>query len=674
MAKQIFQIIYLSSALFVLLMTVTHCEQAVDLKSNGADTTYYDVVFRESKAGVYKKWQQGVGSYGYYYTYTDRGRGPVLSEQITLDNNHFIKSQSISGLNYLKDSVYEYFEVNGNRAQWINSAGKDQGEFLSEALYFRYDGTPASYEILAQVLMKAEKKSVKLYPKGLVTLMQKYPITLGDSISTQLLMIKGLDMNPVYLWLTNHALIGKIAGNLHIIRTDFQGYRKEMKVIQDSLENQYLFQLATDLSQEIDDLIIKNVNIFTAEATLKRNQDVWVRKDKIKAIAPSIQSSVYGKDARIIDGTGKTLMPGMFDMHTHNTKFRGALHLAGGVTSVRDLANNKQVKALSHQFNSNQIIGPRIVTFCGIIDGPGPFANQRNVVENLDEGLAEIQVYKDLGYQQIKLYSSIKPAWVKPMADKAHQLGMRVSGHIPAYMTASQAIDAGYNEIQHMNMLFLNFISDTIDTRTPLRFTMVANHGAKLDLSSPEYLTFVKQLKAHQILIDPTLSIFENMFVATKGMPSPTYEMIVDRLPLINQRSYYKGGLPKPLDGSNRYMVAHERMLDVVYDLYQKGVDIVPGTDGLPGFLYHRELELFVKSGIPIKEVLKMATIKSAVITGVADAYGSIEVGKQADLILISGNPLERISDIRKVLWTTQGGYLYEAEALYASMGIDKFN
>jgi|TARA_B110000037_G_scaffold138739_1_gene156972 imidazolonepropionase-like amidohydrolase len=674
MAKQIFQIIYLSSALFVLLMTVTHCEQAVDLKSNGADTTYYDVVFRESKAGVYKKWQQGVGSYGYYYTYTDRGRGPVLSEQITLDNNHFIKSQSISGLNYLKDSVYEYFEVNGNRAQWINSAGKDQGEFLSEALYFRYDGTPASYEILAQMLMKAEKKSVKLYPKGLVTLMQKYPITLGDSISTQLLMIKGLDMNPVYLWLTNHALIGKIAGNLHIIRTDFQGYRKEMKVIQDSLENQYLFQLATDLSQEIDDLIIKNVNIFTAEATLKRNQDVWVRKDKIKAIAPSIQSSVYGKDARIIDGTGKTLMPGMFDMHTHNTKFRGALHLAGGVTSVRDLANNKQVKALSHQFNSNQIIGPRIVTFCGIIDGPGPFANQRNVVENLDEGLAEIQVYKDLGYQQIKLYSSIKPAWVKPMADKAHQLGMRVSGHIPAYMTASQAIDAGYNEIQHMNMLFLNFMSDTIDTRTPLRFTMVANHGAKLDLSSPEYLTFVKQLKAHQILIDPTLSIFENMFVATKGMPSPTYEMIVDRLPLINQRSYYKGGLPKPLDGSNRYMVAHERMLDVVYDLYQKGVDIVPGTDGLPGFLYHRELELFVKSGIPIKEVLKMATIKSAVITGVADAYGSIEVGKQADLILISGNPLERISDIRKVLWTTQGGYLYEAEALYASMGIDKFN
>ena len=672
--KQILQITYLPLLLFVMIMTFTHCEQMTGVKSIAVDTTYYDVIFRESKAGVYKKWQQGSGSYSYYYTYTDRGRGPVLSEQITLDNNGFIKSQSISGVNYLKDSVYEHFEVNGNLAQWTNSAGKDQGEFSSDALYFRYDGTPASYEILAQGLMNVENKSVELYPKGSVTLMQKNPIILGDSITTQLLMIKGLDMNPVYLWLTEQALIGKITGNLHIIRTDFQDYRKEMKVIQDSLENEYLFQLATDLSQEIDDLIIKNVNIFTVEATLKRNQDVWVHKDKIRAIVPSTQSSEYGDDARIIDGTGKTLMPGMFDMHTHNTKFRGALHLAGGITSVRDLANNKEVKALSHQFNSNQIIGPRIVAFCGIIDGPGPFANQRNVVENLDEGLAEVQAYNDLGYQQIKLYSSIKPEWVKPMADKAHQLDMRVSGHIPAYMTASQAIDAGYNEIQHMNMLFLNFMSDTIDTRTPLRFTMVANHGAKLDLSSSAYLTFVKQLKAHQILIDPTLSIFENMFVATKGIPSPTYEMIVDRLPLINQRSYYKGGLPKPVDGSNRYDLAHERMLDVVYDLYKKGVAIVPGTDGLPGFLYHRELELFVKAGIPVHEVLKMATINAAEITGVAEAYGSIEVGKQADLILISGNPLERISDIRNVLWTTQGGYMYEAEALYASMGIKNFN
>ena len=197
--KQKFQITYLPLLLFVMIMIFTHCEQMTGVKSIGVDTTYYDVIFRESKAGVYKKWQQGSGSYGYYYTYTDRGRGPVLSEHIILDNNGFIKSQSISGVNYLKDSVYEHFEVNDNQAQWTNSTGKDQVEFSSDALYFRYDGTPASYEILAQGLMNVENKSVELYPKGSVTLMQKNSIILGDSITTQLLMIKGLDMNPVYL-------------------------------------------------------------------------------------------------------------------------------------------------------------------------------------------------------------------------------------------------------------------------------------------------------------------------------------------------------------------------------------------------------------------------------------------------------------------------------------------
>jgi len=433
-----------------------------------------------------------------------------------------------------------------------------------------------------------------------------------------------------------------------------------------------LIEIAKRLTHEISTAVIQNVNVFTAQGTLLMNQDVYVEGSIIASINPTSQKQV--SDAvTIIDGTGQTLMPGMFDMHTHNNKFRGSLYLAGGVTSVRDLANNKQVKALSEQFNKNEIIGPRIVTFCGIIDGPGPFANQRNAINNLEEGLAEIQAYKDLGYQQIKLYSSIKPEWVEPMVAKAHKLGMRVSGHIPAYMTASQAINQGYNEIQHINMLMLNFMSDTIDTRTPLRFTMVARYGADLDLTSVEYLEFVDLLKSKDILVDPTISIFENMFISEKGEPSPTYEKIIKRLPLINQRGFYSGGLPKIPGKENLYVASFNKMLEVVYDLYSRGVSIVPGTDGLPGFLYHRELELYVRSGIPAAEVLIMATIKSAELTGVSADFGSIEVGKQADLILIEGNPIEDISDIRKIAWTMKAGNLYYAKELYGSMGIKHF-
>ena len=114
-------------------------------------------------------------------------------------------------------------------------------------------------------------------------------------------------------------------------------------------------------------------------------------------------------------------------------------------------------------------------------------------------------------------------------------------------------------------------------------------------------------------------------------------------------------------------------MLDVIYDIYKSGIDIVPGTDGMPGFLYHRELELYVEAGIPASEVLRLATIKSAQIVGRDDHFGSIEVGKMADLILVDGNPVNDISDIRRVEWTIKGSHLYYAKELYNSMGIQHF-
>ena len=647
------------------------CDSQMQSHQGDSDTTRYEVVFRESNAGIFKKWNTGSNSFGFYYTYTDRGRGPMLFEEISTNDQNFITSHTISGVNYLKDSVNEYFEGSTSTAKWDNPGGKSEGSFSGQELYFRYDGSPASYEILARLLLASDNQKISLYPQGEVELINDYSLNLEDEFGANLLMIKGLGMNPSFLWMKDNQMIARISGNLHVVRDDLSSLRPKMKVLQDSIEDNYLIEVAKNLTHKVNKTVIQNVNVFTADGSLLSNQDVLVNETKIEAISPTGGSVPDG--VVIIDGTGKTLMPGMFDMHTHNSKFRGSLHIAGGVTSTRDLANNKQVMSLSEQFSSNEIIGPNIVTFCGIIDGPGPFANQRNAINNLAEGLAEIQVYKDLGYQQIKLYSSIKPEWVKPMIDKAHGLGMRVSGHIPAYMTASQAIELGYNEIQHINMLFLNFLSDTIDTRQPLRFTMVAKHGADLDLNSDEYQDFVKLLKSKDILVDPTISIFENMFISQKGERSPTYDKIIDRMPLIAQRGFYSGGLPKAPGKEDRNQEAFDKMLEVVFDLYNQGVAIVPGTDGLPGFLYHRELELYVRAGIPAAEVLKMATIKSAMITGVSDAYGSIAVGKNADLILIDGNPLDDISDIRKVELTMKGGNLFYAEELYGSMGIKHF-
>lgn len=658
--------------LCLAISLITACKETPLSDNDSQEKTIYEVVFRENLAGTYEKWSTGENSFRFQYAYTDRGRGPELSEEIQLNAQHYITAQSIEGVNYRKATVEEKFSIDGASATWTNPKGEDKAEYDPKKLYFRYDGSPAIHEILAQLLLKSEDKKVNLYPSGQAELVEQFPFQLSNEKAVKLLMIRGLDMNPSFLWMMGDQMVGKISNNLHVVRKDLSALRLEMKDLQDQVEDEYLIDVAKRLTHELDQVVIKNVNVFTSDGNLLLNRDVWVENQIISAIHSAGQKE-DPSDGLIVDGTGKTLLPGLFDMHTHNTKFRGILHLAGGVTSVRDLANNKQLKDLSAQFDSNEILGPRILTFCGIIDGSGPFANQRNVVDNLEEGLAEIQVYKDLGYQQIKLYSSIRPEWVTPLVDKAHGLGMRVSGHIPAYMTATQAINQGYNEIQHMNMLFLNFLSDTIDTRTPLRHTMPAQHGADLDLQSKEYLDFIDLLKSKQILVDPTLAIFENMYVAKKGEASPTYSKIADRLPVMNQRRFYSGGLQKSGEKVQRYKDSFDKMLAVLLDLFKKDIPIVPGTDGLPGFLYHRELELYAEAGIPAAEVLQLATIKSAVITGVEDKLGSIEVGKKADLVLIDGNPLVDMSDIRKVEWTMKEGKLYYAKELYNSMGIRHF-
>jgi hypothetical protein len=665
----------MKSLLYITLLAIcitSACSESTKQSNGVSDKIIYEVVFRENLSGSYEKWGTGNNSFEYYYTYADRGRGPENSESITLNEQNYITAQSITGVNYRKSPVDERFTSKGNTASWKNTMEESEGDFDGSKLYFRHSGSPAIYEILAQLLIASDNKKVDLFPEGQAELVKKIPLELSDGTSLDLLMIKGLGMNPTYIWMKGTQMVGHIDGNLHIIKKDLSSMRLEMKGLQDDIEDENLIEIAKKVSHKVDKVLIQNVNVFNADGTILLGQDVLVDGLNISKINPTGKIAI-SDNANVIDGSGKTLLPGMFDMHTHNDKFRGLLHLAGGVTSVRDLANNKQLKELAAQFESNEILGPQIVTYCGIIDGPGEFANQRNVVQNLEEGLAEIQDYKNLGYQQIKIYSSIKPEWVLPLTEKAHELGMRVSGHIPAYMTATQAINQGFDEIQHINMLFLNFLSDTIDTRTPLRHTMPALHGADLDLNSAAYLDFVDLLKSKDILVDLTVAIFENMYVSQKGEPSPTFDRIINRLPLMNQRSHYSGGLKKEGKLKERYKASFEKMLNVIYDLFKRDIKIVPGTDGLPGFLYHRELELYEKAGIPAAEVLKLATIKSAKITGVSDSFGSIKVGKRADLILIDGNPLEEMSDIRKVEWTMKGAYLYYADELYEAMGIKHF-
>jgi imidazolonepropionase-like amidohydrolase len=237
-------------------------------------------------------------------------------------------------------------------------------------------------------------------------------------------------------------------------------------------------------------------------------------------------------------------------------------------------------------------------------------------------------------------------------------------------MFAEQLVQMGLDEIQHENMLILNFLKDVQDTRTPARFTAVADRAAGLDLNSKEVQDFITLLKEKNIVIDPTINVFENMFTARPGQIPDGYDSIAPTLPSQVRRGLLGGGLPVPEGKDQRYRDSWKTMLHFLKALFDAGISIVPGTDSLPGFSLHRELELYAQAGIPAPEILRIATILSAKVLKQDSDLGSIHPGKLADLVLIEGDPANNISNIRNVRMVIKDGILLDPKDLYSAVGV----
>lgn len=308
----------------------------------------------------------------------------------------------------------------------------------------------------------------------------------------------------------------------------------------------------------------------------------------------------------------------------------------------------------------------------GFMDGSGPFAGPTKVLVDTEaQARAAVNHYADRGYVQIKVYSSIKPELVSAIIDQAHKRSLRVSGHVPAFMVAEQFVKLGANELQHMNFVFLNFWGDSVkDTRTPLRFTAVAERASLLDLGSSRVHEFIALLKQRSVVVDPTINIFEGMFTGRIGTIAPGYEVVADRLPPVVRRSLLAGGLPVPDGKDSVYRAAFPAMLRMLKMLYDAGVTIVAGTDAPAGFALHRELELYSQAGIPNNEVLRIATIGAARVLGMQETMGSIKSGKLADIVIIDGDPVKNMRDIRRVEMTMKDGIIFEAAKVYRALGV----
>jgi hypothetical protein len=618
------------------------------------------------------------GSRDATWEFNDRGRGPNQQTHWVTAPDGTLARVDITGVDYLKQPVDEHLRLDGGRLVWSNHAEHGDAPAGTRAYYVPMEGAPDLTGTLVRALLAAPDGQLALLPGGSAHVTRAGDLTVqaeGKSMHVVRYDVDGFAFEPFSVWLDDdQELFAQAGAWFSVVREGWQGVVQKLNDVQREAAVVRFGALAKKLAHvpPAAGLAIVHARLFDSEKKrVVPDATIVVKGDRIVAAGPGATTKVPA-GTETIDAAGKTAIPGLWDMHSHFGRIDGLLDVANGVTGGRDLANDmEELKSMRDAWASGAEIGPRVL-MAGFIDGRGPFQGPTRVfADTLDEGKADIDAYASRGYEQIKLYSSLKPELVAPLAAYAHGKGLRVSGHIPAHMFAAEAVDAGYDEIQHTNFLMLQFLSSRDDdTRTPLRFTLVAQKGAALDLGSPEVRKFVALLVKHKTVIDPTLATFEPMFLDRPGQLGPTFAAVADRFPVQVRRGLLQGGLPVPEGMDATYRASYETMKKLVKRMWDAGVRVVAGTDDLAGFTLHRELELYVDAGIPAPEVLALATIGAARVMKHEKDWGSIAPGKFADIVLIDGKPDERISDVRRPVTVVKGGAVYASADLLAAVGV----
>jgi len=396
------------------------------------------------------------------------------------------------------------------------------------------------------------------------------------------------------------------------------------------------------------------------------NATVVTSAGKIVAVGPSSEVKIP-TGAQRIDVTGKYIIPGLWDMHAHYEQVEwGPIYLAAGVTTVRDVGNEYDfITQVRDAVNSGQALGPHMLN-AGIVDGDSPYAIGITRVNSPADAEMWVTRYHDSGFQQIKIYSSVKEENVKAICADAHKLGMTVTGHIPNGMTAYEGVDDGMDMINHIVYIANLLLPKDFDAKK-MKGSARLKVMASIDVNSEAARKAVAFFAQHQTVIDPTMTIFEMQF-RPASEPATDMEPGIARVAPELREQLVSGGLPPQLAPFGQKIVQHD--LALIGALHRAGVPIVVGTDqGVPGFSVYHEMELYVKAGFTPMEALQAATIVSARAMKVDGDSGSIAIGKRADLDVLDANPLDNIHNIRSVHSVVANGVLYEPGPLWESVG-----
>lgn len=642
----------------------------------------YAVLVRREMAGQLQVRLTGAHTLESDYHFSDNGRGPTLRERWTMSPTGIPIDYRSEGNSTFGAVIDERFSIGSDqKLQWRSRI--DHGEEIAArtTLLLPLEPGPAFIAQIAATLIGHPERRATLRGGGEASaeILRTMTVTSADQPTTVMLVsVTGIDSDPWLVWLEDRPglpLFALIDSRIQVIAARHQSLIPDLLAAQTRAEDERLTALQKRLAIPLHGVtLIRNVRWFDpVGGQLLGPSDVWLQDGFIASITRAGNARILPD--HLIDGSAQTMIPGLIDTHVHYAADQGLSRLAAGVTTVRDMgSHNELLRATRARIDRGEIAGPLIVP-TGFIEGRSRFSSRNGfVVDSLEEARAAVRWYARHGYQTLKLYSSIRPEWVSPIIRDAKRRGLRITGHVPAFMRADDAVEAGFDELAHINQVLLNFVArPDDDTRTLIRFTRVGEESSRFDPTGTEARRFITKLLTHRTIVDPTLVAFEAMFTQRQGEPNPSLAAIADHLPAQWQRELRAADLDLEGPRLGAFRVAFDKMLAMTREMHEAGVPLVTGTDSPHGVSLHRELELYVRAGISPAAALRAATLDAARALGENHRRGSIEPGRTADLVLIAGDPTTRIDDLRRATLVIRGTTAWQPARLYRALGIRPF-